>query len=99
MRELVVEGEKKVEAKEEKLKAKEDELKAQVVELRKARTEVKQLKGELIKCRDAVAEALALKAKPEATEDQARTAATLAVEFLASKKMTQIKGLGYDEGV
>ena len=40
LHELMVEGEKKVEAKKEKLKAKEEELKAQVEELRKARVEV-----------------------------------------------------------
>ena len=39
----MVEGEKKVEAKEEKLKAKEEELKAQAEELRKARVKVMQL--------------------------------------------------------
>ena len=62
LRELVEEGEKKVEAKEEELKAKAEELKAKAKELRKARAEVTQLEGELIKSRDAAAEASTLKA-------------------------------------
>ena len=57
---LVVEGEKKVEAKEK-------ELKAQAKKLKKAEAEVTQLKGELIKSYDAVAEGLTLKAQLEAS--------------------------------
>ena len=69
-------------------------------ELRKARAEVMQLKGELIKFCDAFAKALALNVKLEATEAQARTTTALAVsKFLVSEEMTQIKGSSYDEGV
>ena len=73
MRELLKNEEKNREAKEE--------------ELRKAQAEVTRLEGELIKSHDA-AEASALKAKLEATEDQARTTTVLAVsKFQASDEM------------
>ena len=95
-----MEREKKVEAKEDELKAKEEELSTQVEELRKAQAEVTQLEGELIKSHDTAAEASVLKAKLEATRDQARIAAAFAVsKFLASEEMTKIKGSSYDEGM
>ena len=76
-------------------------MKANEEELRKAQAEVTWLEGELTKSRNATAtEALELKAKLEATEDIARTAAVLVVsKFQASNEMSQVRDSNYDQGV
>ena len=66
LRELMENEERKVKAKKNELKAKEEELRAQAEKLAKARVEVPQLEGELVRSCNAAVEVLALRAQLEA---------------------------------
>ena len=58
-----------------------------------------QLEEELTRSCDATFEVLSLRAQLEAAQDQAKTAAALAIsKFLASEKMTKVKDSNYDPG-